>query len=141
MCTWLTSPQRIPLPKSLNAMESINVFITGCNKTWGKVAGELSLEILQSLKDGFLYNSNRWQDTDSFASSHKTSPSSQHSRDAVIPSYREVTETSQQHASSPTHHSRLALMQFSPTTQRCYIMQPESLISPNFSPAAENQAS
>lgn len=66
-----------PTSKSLNAMENINVFITaygqGATKRGEKLQallGELSLEILQSLKDGFLYNSNRWQDTDSFASLH-----------------------------------------------------------------------
>lgn len=47
--------------------------LLGATKCGGKLQalpGELSLEILQSLKDGFLYNSNRWQDTDSFASLH-----------------------------------------------------------------------
>lgn len=66
-----------PTSKSLNAMESINDFITGYGQGVTKrgeklqaLPGELSLKILQSLKDGFLYNSNRWQDTDSFASLH-----------------------------------------------------------------------
>lgn len=66
-----------PTSKSLNAVGSINVFITGYGQGATKhgeklqaLPGELSLEILQSLKDGFLYNSNRWQDTDTFASLH-----------------------------------------------------------------------
>lgn len=66
-----------PTSKSPNATESINVFITGYGQGVTKrgeklqaLPGELSLEILQSLKDGFLYNSNRWQDIDTFASLH-----------------------------------------------------------------------
>lgn len=66
-----------PTSKSLNAKESINIFLTasgqGATKRGEKLQalpGERSLEILQSLKDGFLYNSNRWQDTESFASLH-----------------------------------------------------------------------
>lgn len=65
-----------PTSTSLNAMESIHVFITGYRQGATKrgeklqaLPGELSLEILQRLKDGFLYNSNRWQGT-SFSSLH-----------------------------------------------------------------------
>lgn len=87
-----------PTSKSLNAMESIHVFITGygqgatkCGKKLQALLGELSLEILQSLNDGFLYNSDGKVQTalHLFTPSLRTSLSSEHSRDAVMLSYSE----------------------------------------------------
>jgi len=113
--TWLTSAEKNPTPRSLNAVEKAHVLITRYEQggeNFQVLPRQLSPEALQTWKGGFLHTASRQWYTDIFGSLHFQPYDCLpplHSRDAVMLSYshREVTEISQQHGSRPTHNPGL----------------------------------